>query len=179
MPLLCEQTWRVVHAPADSRVAHNSATHSVTQQTLFSLMMGYKPWAHPPLGKTFLPNLEKRLLDLSATREDAMATHKVAQQKMKEWFSTKFSPWKVRDKVWLEMTNLWMNRPKKLQMKWTGPFEIEQVISWTAYKLHIVMVRGWGLIFSIVHLLLLTVDSLFTFTILVIFLADTFHYIVW
>ena len=38
---------------------HNSATHSVTQKTLFSLMMGYKPRAYPPLGKTFLPNLER------------------------------------------------------------------------------------------------------------------------
>ena len=37
---------------------HNSATHSVTQKTLFSLMMGYEPWVYPPLGKTFLPNLE-------------------------------------------------------------------------------------------------------------------------
>ena len=38
--------------------AHNSATHSVTQRTPFSLMMGYEPQAYPPLGKTFLPNLE-------------------------------------------------------------------------------------------------------------------------
>ena len=38
--------------------AHNSATHSVTQKTLFFLMMGYEPQAYPPLGKTFLPNLE-------------------------------------------------------------------------------------------------------------------------
>ena len=37
---------------------HNSATHSVTQRTAFSLMMGYEPQAYPPLGKTFLPNLE-------------------------------------------------------------------------------------------------------------------------
>ena len=38
--------------------AHNSATHSITQRTLFSLMMGYEPQAYPPLGKTFLPNLK-------------------------------------------------------------------------------------------------------------------------
>ena len=38
---------------------HNSVTHSVTQQTPFSLMMGYEPRAYPPLGKTFLPNLER------------------------------------------------------------------------------------------------------------------------
>ena len=38
--------------------AHNSATHSITQKTPFFLMMGYEPQAYPPLGKTFLPNLE-------------------------------------------------------------------------------------------------------------------------
>ena len=38
--------------------AHNSATHSITQRTPISLMMGYEPQAYPPLGKTFLPNLE-------------------------------------------------------------------------------------------------------------------------
>ena len=38
--------------------AHNSTTHSITQRTPFSLMMGYEPQAYPSLGKTFLPNLE-------------------------------------------------------------------------------------------------------------------------
>ena len=59
---------------------HNSATHSITQRTPFSLMMGYKPWAYPPLGKTFLPNLESRLSNLSTARDDAQAAHKLAQQ---------------------------------------------------------------------------------------------------
>ena len=43
----------------------------------------------------------------------------------------------------------------------------------------VVTVWGRGLIFSVVHLPPLTIDSPFTFTILVIFFADTFHYIVW
>ena len=47
-------------------------------------MMGYKPWAYPPLGKTFLSNLESQLSNLSAAHNDAQATHKIAQQKMKE-----------------------------------------------------------------------------------------------
>ena len=115
--------------------AHNSTTHSVTQKTPFSLMMGYEPQAYPPLGKTFLPNLESWLSDLSTAWDDAQATHKVAQQKMEEQISTKFTPWRVGDKVWLEMTNLHMNGPRKLQMKWTGPFEIEEVISQTAFCL--------------------------------------------
>ena len=115
--------------------AHNSTTHSVTQRTLFSLMMGYKPQAYPPLGKTFLPNLESQLSNLVAACDDAQAVHKLAQQKMKERIISKYTPWKVGDKVWLETTNLHMNRPKKLQMKRTGPFEIEEAISHTAFRL--------------------------------------------
>ena len=43
----------------------------------------------------------------------------------------------------------------------------------------IVTVRGHGLILSVIHLTPLTADSLFTFTILVIFFANTFRYVVW
>ena len=116
---------------------HNSATHSVTQRTLFSLMMGYEPRAYPPLGKTFLPNLENQLSNLSAARDNAQAPHKLAQQKMKEWITSKYTPWKVGDKVWLETTNLHMNGPKKLQMKRTGPFEVEEAISHMVFCLRI------------------------------------------
>ena len=42
-----------------------------------------------------------------------------------------------------------------------------------------VTVRGRGLIFSVVHLPPLTSDSPFTFTVLIIFFADTFRYVVW
>ena len=100
-------------------------------------MMGYEPRAYPSLGKTILPNLEKRLSDLTSAWDDAQAAHKIAQQKMKEQITSKFSPWQRGEKVWLEMTNLHMNRPKKLQMKRTGPFEIEEVISCTAFCLRI------------------------------------------
>ena len=103
--------------------AHNSTTHSVTQKILFSLMMGYEPWAYPWLGKTFLLNLEKRLLDLSTAHDDAQACHKVAQQKMKERITSKFTLWKVGDKVWLKTTNLHMGGPKKLQMKRLVPLK--------------------------------------------------------
>ena len=43
----------------------------------------------------------------------------------------------------------------------------------------IVTVRGQGLILSIIHLPPLTVGSPFTFTVLLIFLTDTFRYVVW
>ena len=115
--------------------SHNAAIYSVTQHTSFTLMLRYEPHAYPPLGKTLPSNLEKRLLYLSAAFDNAQAAHKIAQQKMKEWITTKVSPWKVGDKVWLETTNLHMGGPKKLQMKRTGPFEVKEVISCTAFCL--------------------------------------------
>ena len=133
--------------------AHNSATHSVTQRTPFSLMMGYEPRAYPPLGKTFLPNLESHLSNLSTACDDAQAAHKIAQQKMKERITSKYIPWKTGDKFWLETTNLHMNGPKKLQMKRASRFEIEQVISQTAFCLRIP--PQWK-IHPVFHALLLT-----------------------
>ena len=56
---------------------------------------------------------------------------------MREQITSKYTPWKVGDKVWLETTNLHMNRLKKLQMKRTGPFEVEEVISHTVFCLRI------------------------------------------
>ena len=56
---------------------------------------------------------------------------------MKEWITSKYTPWKVGEKVWLETTNLHMNRPKKLQMRRAGSFEVEEVISRTTFHLRI------------------------------------------
>ena len=56
-------------------------------------------------------------------------------------------------------------------------FDVVPVVQ--AFNGGIVTVRGHGLVLSIVHLPPLTVDSPFTFTILIIFLTDTFRYIVW
>ena len=72
---------------------------------------------------------------------------------MKEWITSKFTLWKVREKVWLEMTNLHMGGPKKLQMKRTGPFEVKEVISWTAIWLCIPL--RWK-IYPVFHASLLT-----------------------
>ena len=76
-------------------------------------------------------------MDLSAAQDNTQAAHKIAQQRMKEQITSKFTPWKVGDKVWLKTTNLHMNGPKKLQMRRTGPFEVKEVISRTAFCLRI------------------------------------------
>ena len=57
---------------------------------------------------------------------------------MKEQVTTKFVPWKVGDKVWLEGKNLHLQYPtKKLALRREGPFEISQVISPLTYHLQL------------------------------------------
>ena len=86
--------------------AHNSATHLSTQKSPFSLILGYEPRDYPKIGQMFLPSLKDRLTLLEQARDEVLAAHEKAQQSMKEQITTKFIPWKVRDKVWLKGKNL-------------------------------------------------------------------------
>ena len=98
--------------------AHNSATHSSMQKSLFSLILGYELRDYPKIGQTFLSSLEDRLTLLEQARDKALAAHEKAQQSMKEQITTKFIPWKVGDKVWLEGKNLCLHYlTKKLAPK--------------------------------------------------------------
>ena len=116
--------------------SHNSATHSATNKSLFSLILGYEPRSYPPIGKTFIPTLETSLRELEDSRKEVLAAHKKAQRIMKEQISSKFHLWKSGDKVWLEGRNLKLHYPsKKFAPRREGPFEIIQVISPVTYKL--------------------------------------------
>jgi hypothetical protein len=116
--------------------SHNSARHSSTRKSPFSLILGYEPSSYPPIGKTFLPALESRLSELEEARKEALAAHEKAQRIMRERISSKFRPWKVGDKVWLEGRNLRLRYPsKKLAPQQEGPFEIAQVISPVTFRL--------------------------------------------
>jgi len=109
--------------------SHNSTTHSVTNQTPFSLMMGFEPQAYPLIRKTFFPALDKRLKILDAAHKEASATHAKATQAVKERIGMKFTPWKVEAKVWLDSQNLKINFPsRKLAPRREGPFKISQII---------------------------------------------------
>ena len=136
---------------------HNSATHSSTQKSLFSLILGYEPRDYPKIGQIFLPSLEDRLTLLKQARNEALAAHEKAWQSMREQITTKFIPWKVGDKVWLEGKNLRLHYPtKKLAPKWEGPFEISQVISPLAY--HLWLPLTWK-IHDIFHASLLSINQ--------------------
>ena len=93
--------------------AHNSATHSLTQKSPFSLILGYEPHNYPKIRQTFLPSLEDRLTLLDQARDEALVAHDKTRQMMKERIMLKFMPWKVGDKVWLEGKNLRLHYPTR------------------------------------------------------------------
>ena len=64
--------------------AHNLATHSSTQRSLFSLILRYEPQEYPKIGQTFIPSLKEQLSLLKQARDEALAAHEWTQQMMKE-----------------------------------------------------------------------------------------------
>ena len=121
-----------------AKFAHNSATHSSMQKSPFSLILGYELRDYLKLGQMFLPSLEDRLTLLKQAWDEALAAHEKAWQLMKEQIMSKFVPWKVGDKVWLEGKNLQLHYPtQKLAPKWEGPFKITQVVSPLTYCLRL------------------------------------------
>ena len=76
--------------------------------------------------------------------------------------------------VLLRRTQAWVSSLMRETQRGSDVVPVVQV-----FEGGIVTVRGCGLIFSVVHLPPLTTDSPFTFTVLIVFFADTFRYIVW
>ena len=100
-------------------------------------MLGYEPQAIPNIIETaHLPALEECLRNFDTSQKEALATHKLAQQLMRNQIKSKFTPFKVNDKVWLEARNLKRN---SLDLKFTpkreGPFTITKVLSPLSYEL--------------------------------------------
>ena len=94
--------------------AHNSATHSSTQKSPFSLILGYEPCDYPNIGQTFLPSLEDQLTLLEQAQDEALVAYDKSHPTMKERITSKFIPWKVGDKVWLEGKNLHLHHPTRI-----------------------------------------------------------------
>ena len=76
--------------------------------------------------------------------------------------------------VLLQRTRVWVSSSTRETLK---GFEVVPVVQ--VFGGGTVTVQGHRLIFSVVHLPPLTIDSPFMFTVLIIFFADTFQYIVW
>ena len=118
---------------------HNHCPHSITNQSLFYLMMGYEPCALPSvIADTSIAAVESRLKTLSAAHNEGLATHELARQVMSSRSQRGFKPFVKGDKVWLEARNLkrLIINPK-FAPKWEGPFTITKVLSSIVYQLRL------------------------------------------
>ena len=121
---------------AHAEFTHNHRPHSVTNQSLFYLMMRYEPCALPSvIANTSIPTVESRLKTLSTACNEALAAHKLAQQVMSSHSRRGFKPFTKGDKVWLEARNLkHLIINLKFAPKREGPFTITKVLSPIVYQ---------------------------------------------
>ena len=89
---------------------------------------------------------------LIRNREEALAAHELAQNRMADRQRSTFTPFKLGDGVWLDTRNLKTNHHKKIGPRREGPFKITKVIGPVTYQLE--LPRTWR-IHNVFHATLL------------------------
>ena len=117
---------------------HNNRRHADRQHTPFELMFGESPIAIPlSFENTKYPSIEERMGTLLRNREEALAAHELARNRMIERRRSAFVPFKEGDKVWLDSRNLKTIYHKKMKPKREGPFSITEVLGPVTYRLRL------------------------------------------
>src|SRR5487761_1866949 len=130
----------------------NSWPHTTTKKTPFDLLIGCTPRAHQPDRETKQQDLATRVAGIRKAREEARQAMTIAQDRLIK--ETKFKPFTIGEKVWLEGTNISIPYAmKKLSPKHYGPFKITVVISPVVYQLQLPTMWQIHLVF---HAALLT-----------------------
>jgi hypothetical protein len=115
---------------------HNNRRHADRKKTPFELMFGDSPQVVPySFENTRFPAIEDKMKTLIKDREEALAAHELARNRMVERKKDVFTPFKKGDKVWLDSRNLKMLYHRKMAPKREGPFEIAETIGTVAYRL--------------------------------------------
>ena len=115
---------------------HNNRRHADRHRTPFELMQGESPKALPTTFKnTKFPAIDKKLKQLLADWEEALAAHELARTRIAERKKNTFTPFKKGQKVWLDTHHLKTNYHKKMAPKREGPFKIEEVLRPVTYRL--------------------------------------------
>ena len=115
---------------------HNNRQHADCQNTPFELMLGITLVAIPlSFENTKYPTIEERMKKLIKEREEALAAHELARQRMAGRRRDMFVPFEKGQKVWLDSRNLKTSYHKKIGPKQEGPFEINEVLGPVTYQL--------------------------------------------
>ena len=145
-------TWNSLLPIAE--FTHNQCTHEALKQTPFYLMYGANPVVLPLAVETTAPAATERLRSLNKAREEALATHELAHQKMTQQNMKHTKPFKQGQKVWLESCNLHIPYTSwKLAPKREGPFPIQKVLGPVTYQLQ--LLKQWK-IHNVFHACLLS-----------------------
>ena len=108
----------------------------------FYLMYGTNPVALPLVVETAAPAATECLSSLNKAREEALAAHELAHQKMMQQTMKHTKPFKQGQKVWLESHNLHIPyTSQKLIPKQEGPFPIQKVLGPVTYQLQ--LLKPW------------------------------------
>ena len=115
---------------------HNNRRHADRLKTPFELMFGESPLAIPlSFENTRYPAIEDKLKQLLNDREEALAAHELARNRMARRITSSFNPFNVGQKVWLDTRNLKTNYHKKMSPKREGPFTILEKLGPVTYRL--------------------------------------------
>ena len=116
-----------------AQYALNAWPNATTGKPPFEILMGYVPRVHQTMRPFKSPTLEQRLTTLKQTKQETTEALKKAADLQ---LPSRFEPYQVGDKVWLEGRNLTTTHPTaKLAPRRYGPFPITRVISRTSYQL--------------------------------------------
>ena len=114
--------------------------------------MGYNPTAIPTVAvASKFPALEARLKELKEIRKEALAAHEMARVTMAERITRSFIPFKVGDKVLLDIKNLRSagGMFRKFRQLRSGPFTVEEVLGPVTFKIR--LPRAWKNIHPVFH----------------------------
>jgi hypothetical protein len=125
-------------ALATLEFTHNNRRHADRQKTPFELMFGDTPIAIPlSFENTKFPTIEDKMRTLIRNREEALAAHELARNRMIDRRRSTFTPFKLGDRVWLDTRNLKTNHHKKISPRREGPFKITKVIGPVTFQLEL------------------------------------------
>ena len=115
---------------------HNNRRHADRIHTPFELMFGESPVAIPlSFENTKYPSIEEKMAMLLRNREEALAAHELARNRIADRRKSTFTPFKRGDQVWLDSWNLKTTYHKKMKPKREGPFTITEVLGLVTYQL--------------------------------------------
>lgn len=139
---------------SQAEFAYNNTKHASIGMSPFCANYGYNPtFTLTPDAAQATPVAQDLLEQLQHVHEELTAVMMLAQEKQKRFYDErhdKAPTFIVGDRVWLEVTNIMTSRPSpKLAARQLGPYTITEVISESAYQLHLLTTMKVHNVFNI------------------------------